>query len=100
MAKEMHDILARIHAANEAAKRACFNQCPCNIRDLRSAYDAGTGSERRPILRELKKSAEAMWKRGDWPSALGIGVVALNVESRHVPGSDAAAVLRENRRIH
>jgi hypothetical protein len=33
-----------------------------------------------------------MWARGDWPSALGLGISCLNAESHHVPGDDAAYV--------
>ena len=40
-----------------------------------------------------------MWGSGDWPSALGLGISSLNVESEYVPGKDAAYVKAETDKI-
>jgi hypothetical protein len=62
-------------------------------------YAAASSSERRAILRVAKKAAINMWDRGGWPSALGFAITCLNVESRFLPGADAAYVKRETDRI-
>lgn len=40
-----------------------------------------------------------MWDGGDWPSALGLTVSALNIESEYVPGKDAAYVSAQTDKI-
>lgn len=48
---------------------------------------------------QCRKSAVQMWDSGDWPSALGLTVSALNIESEYVPGKDAAYVSAQTDKI-
>jgi hypothetical protein len=99
MRKELTELLARLHKANEYALSAFYNNIEQTIEPLRGTYRQGTTSERKKLLRECRKSAEAMWSRGDWPSALGLGVSALNIEAEFVPGKDATYVKAETDKI-
>ncbi|MDP9091192.1 MAG: hypothetical protein M3O26_20955 [Pseudomonadota bacterium] len=47
----------------------------------------------------MRKSSLQLWKSGEWPVALGIGISCLNAQSRFVPGTDAAYVKAETDRI-
>ena len=40
-----------------------------------------------------------MWNSGDWPSALGLCISCLNIESEYLPGEDAAYVKTETDKI-
>jgi hypothetical protein len=92
MLNELDDIAARIDAANDKALSRFFGKIAHSIAPVRTKYETSSDSDRKAILRLLKKSAGEMWEQGDWPSALGLGVVSLNVESQFVPGPDASMV--------
>jgi hypothetical protein len=62
-------------------------------------YSAASKYERKAFLKDTRKAALKMWNSGDWPSALGFGISCLNVQSRFVPGEDAAYVKHETDRI-
>ena len=40
-----------------------------------------------------------MWRQGAWPSALGFEIMCFNVESRFLPGADAAYVKAQTDKI-
>jgi hypothetical protein len=93
------DIFTRIQSADEPALRAFYNNVVRTIEPLREAYRPASSRDRKAILAHCRKSANEMWARGDWPSALGLGITALNVESEFVPGKDAAYVRTETEKV-
>jgi hypothetical protein len=99
MRKEFDDIVKRMDGANLAAITSFFNNVDATIGILRENYRPASPLERKALLRECKKSANAMWERGDWPSSLGLAISALNVESESTPGSDAAYVKAETDKV-
>jgi hypothetical protein len=92
---ELSDLVARIDGMSALAKSTCFNNIWATHEHLVAAYDALSVPDRRLLIRALKKGAHEMWLRGRRPSAIGLGIVLLNIESRHTPGVSAAAVLRQ-----
>lgn len=99
MRKELADLLARMSKANDPALSAFYNNVEQTIEPLREAYRPASASERKTLLKQCRKSAEEMWGSGNWPSALGLGVSALNIEAEFVPGKDAAYVKSETDKI-
>jgi hypothetical protein len=99
MRKELEDVIARIQSANAPAMNAFYNNVDQTIETLREAYRPASNSDRKALLKECRRSFTEMWNRGDWPSALGLGISALNVEAEFVPGKDAAYVKAETDRI-
>lgn len=99
MRQQLGDILSRMHAANEPALHAVYNNVEQTIEPLREAYQPATPRERKAILKQCRKSVSEMWDRGDWPSALGLGISVLNIESEFVPGNDAAYVRAETQKV-
>ena len=95
MRRELDDISARIEQAGDYARLAIFKSISRSIGPVRTKYTSSSDSGRQEILKVLKKFAKESWTTGDEPSALGLGVVALNVESQFVPGLDAAFVKAE-----
>lgn len=95
MAKELDDLMRKINGANLAAKTACFSNILAMADEIRAAYDAATGPDRKALLKALKQNAHKVWDTGDWPSALAIGIVCLNLESIDTPGAAALQVRRE-----
>ncbi|MGE0052944.1 MAG: hypothetical protein AB7S74_01935 [Hyphomicrobium sp.] len=93
--KEYQDAVARMRKANEAARSAFFNNIDQSAGPANTCYASASKKERKSILRGARKQAEAMWTRGDWPSALGASICWMNAESRFLPGDDAAYVRRE-----
>jgi len=57
---------------------------------LREAYGPASLHGRETLLEECPKSGTEMWNSGDWPSALGLCISCLNIESEYLPGEDAA----------
>jgi len=92
MRQEFEDTMALIPNPNESAKRKFLNNVHATIEPLKERYGPASASERKALLKQCRKSASQMWDSGDWPSALGLRVSALNVESEYVPGEDAAFV--------
>jgi hypothetical protein len=97
--QQFDDAMMRLKGANYPAMRAFYSNIEATIEDLREAYNAASSSERKAILNHCRKSMNRMWDRGDWPSALGLGISSLNIESEHLPGEDAAYVKRETDKI-
>jgi hypothetical protein len=95
MRKELDDIAARIENANDEALSAFFAKIAQSIGPVRAKYISSSTSDRKDILSILKRTANEVWQGGDWPSALALGIVSLNVESQFVPGKDAAFVQAE-----
>jgi hypothetical protein len=95
MRRELDDIAARIEHAGAYARLAFLKRIARSIGPVRKKYLAASDDDRVDILKVLKKFAKESWKKGDWPSALGLAVVSLNVESQFVPGPDASFVKAE-----
>jgi hypothetical protein len=97
--KELHDLVAHIDGMSVLAKSVCFNSVWAMHEHLVVAYDGLSVPERKIFMRALRKGAHEMWKKGRRPSAIGLGVVLLNIESRHTPGEIAATVLQRTNAI-
>ena len=89
---EFEDAIARIRNPNESAKRAFLNNVHQTIGHLRETNGPATARDRKALLKQSRKSTIQMWDHGDWPSALGLIISCLNIESEFVPGEDAAYV--------
>ena len=96
MRKEFEDAMARIGAAN---RWAVYNIVQHTIGPLREAYGPASLHRRETLLEECRKSGTEMWNSGDWPSALGLCISCLNIESEYLPGEDAAYVKTETDKI-
>jgi hypothetical protein len=90
--QQCNDLISWIEAANDHARRDIDNNIDQSIDEIRDSYLAATSPGRKMILRYLKAKAKVLTARGDWPSAYGLGIIALNLESRFVPGDDATYV--------
>lgn len=99
MRKEFADVMTRIRTANPHALSAFYNNVEQTIEPLREAYRPASAAERKAILKESRRSATEMWNSGDWPSSLGLGISALNIESEYAPGKDAAYVKAETDKV-
>jgi hypothetical protein len=99
MRREYHDAMTRIYVANRSAISAFLNNVNQTIDNVRETYASASESERKVFLKEIRVLEREMWAAGDWPSALGLGMSALNAESLFVSGEDAAYVKRETDRL-
>ena len=84
----------RIDAADPAAKAACFNVVKSSLGFLSRRYASASSGERKEVLKHASKTIHQLSVSGDWPRALGLTIVMLNLEARHLPGNNAA-VLKE-----
>ena len=99
MRKEYLDAMARMRNANQYAQNGFHNEVNAIADHIREAYATASNSDRKAMLKELRKRASQMWDQQDWPGSLGVAMVCLNAESMYVPGDDAAYVRRETDRI-
>ena len=99
MRKEYEDAMARMQGANAPARSAFLNNIHQTIGEMITAYASTSKSERKTLVKDLRKAMLEMWNSGDWPSALGLGISCLNAESRLVPGDDAAYVRLETDKL-
>ena len=96
---ELNDLLAHLDGMSVLAKSVCFNNIWATHEYLVAAYDSLPVPDRKLLIRSLRKGASTMGKQGRRPSAIGLGIVLLNIEGRHVPGESAAAVLQRTNAI-
>lgn len=73
----------------------CFSNILAMVDEVRAAYDVADRTDRKVLLKILKQNAHKVWDSGDWPSALAIGIVCLNLESLDTSGAAALQVRRE-----
>ena len=99
MRKELDDLMVRVRNANESAMRTILHQINVTHSDTLEGYKLASDRQRKTLLKDCRKVASTMWDRGDWPFAIGTGIVCLNVESRFIPGDDAAYVKAETDKI-
>ena len=82
MRREYQDAILRMRTANEAVWRGFNNNLVQTVDHVLEAYEPASASERKAILKQCRQGADRMWNGGDWPSALGLAIACLNVESR------------------
>lgn len=99
MRKEFEDTMKWMEGANPSARSAFLYNIVQTIDEVLAAYTPATAAERKALLKQMKDASLEMWKSGDWPSALGLAISCLNVESRFVPGDDALYVKQVTDRI-
>lgn len=97
--KEYEDTMARIRDANPTARAAFLNNVHQTTDHAIGIYSSASVAGRKAFLKKMHEACLEMWRRGDWPSALGLAISCLNAESRFVPGDDAAYVKIETDRI-
>lgn len=91
--------MARMQGANKYARRAFLNNIHQTVDTIVADYSAASPSDRKALLKEIRKGFKVMWTSNDWPSALGLAITSLNAQSRFVPGADAAYVRSETDRL-
>ncbi len=97
--KEYEDIMERLCGASPSARTAFLNHVHQTIDHVIGFYSSASVPCRKAFLEKMRKSSLQLWKSGEWPVALGIGISCLNAQSRFVPGTDAAYVKAETDRI-
>ena len=90
--KEYEDVMARMRGANPPARAAFLSNVHQTIDHMIGFYSSASVPCRKAYLRKMRKACRKMWANGDWPSALGLGISCLNVESRFILGDDATYV--------
>jgi hypothetical protein len=83
---------ARIDTADATAKSACFGVVKSHFEFLSSRYASASGAERKRVLKQASMTLHQLSDASDWPRALGLTIIMLNLEARHLPGDDAAAL--------
>jgi len=97
--KEFDDVVARMRDADPFDKSAFQKHVHQTIDRVIGFYSSASVPRRKTFLKKMRRVSLEMWKGGDWPSALGLGISCLNAESRFVPGEDAAYVKTATDRI-
>jgi hypothetical protein len=97
--KEYEDVMARMREANASDRSAFLDHVYQTIDHVIGYYSSASVTRRKAFMEKMRKASLQMWKRGDWPSSLGLAISCLNAESRFVLGEDAAYVKLETDRI-
>ncbi len=90
--REYNDLKRRIDAADVMSKSACFNHIRSTFGLVSEGYALASPADRERILKEIREISRQLWGAGNWPQALALGVIMLNIESRFAPGDDASFV--------
>ena len=81
-----------IDTADFSAKSACLGYIKTRSESLGRLYARSSSADQKRIYKRVAKESLRFSKAGDWPSACGLYVMMLNIESGYLPGSDAACV--------
>jgi hypothetical protein len=90
--KKWDKLKRRIDAADFSAKSACLGYIKTRSESFGRLYARSSSADKKRICKRVAKESLRFLKAGDWPSACGLYVMMLNIESRYLPGSDAACV--------
>jgi hypothetical protein len=90
--KKWDKLKCGIGAADFSAKSACLGYIKTRSESLGRLYARSSNTDQKRIYKRVAKESLRFSKAGDWPSACGLYVMMLNIESRYLPGSDAACV--------
>ena len=83
---------ARIDAADDTAKSACFGVVKSKFEFLSSRYASASSAERKRVLKHVSTTMHQLSDASDWPRALGLTIIMFNLEARRLPGDDAAVL--------
>jgi hypothetical protein len=90
--KKWDKLKCGIDAADFKAKSACLGYIKTRSESLGRLYARSSSVDQKRIYKRVAKESLRFSKAGDWPSACGLYVMMLNIQSRYLPGSDAACV--------
>ena len=82
----------RIDGADFPAKSSRFGYINSRFELFSSRYASASTADRKRILKNASKISHQLSDAGDWPRALGLGIMVFNLEARRLPGDDAAFV--------
>ena len=82
----------QIDTAEHPIKAACLKYIRWRVDPLSKRYASSSRADRKRIRRQATKVWNQLADAGDWPSALGLGVMLMNMETRYLPGDDAEFV--------
>ena len=85
LSRRYEGLMRQIDAADPAAKLACFGV-------VSKRYASGSTAERREVFKHASRTIHQLSDSGDWPRALGLTIIMFNLEARHLPGNEAAAL--------
>ena len=92
LSRRYEGLMRQIDAADPAAKAACFGVVKSSFEFLSRRYASASVAERKEVLKHASKTIHQLSDSGDWPRALGLTIIMLNLEARHLPGTDAAVL--------
>ena len=91
--RKRYEVLRQqIDAADPAAKSACFGVVRSSFEFLSKRYASASIAERTEVLRHASRTIHQLSQSGDWPRAFGLTIIMFNLEARHLPGNEAAAL--------
>ena len=99
MRKDYDDVMARMKNANKYDLKAFYHTINRTVDGLPEFYASLSKADRSKYLDLMRKKVAEMWAQDYLPEVLGTGITLLNIESRFVPGPDAAYVREETDRI-
>jgi hypothetical protein len=82
----------RIDALADPARAACLDYIKWRFDPLSSRYLRSSKRDRRRILKHAQQTSRHLRDSGNWPSALGLCTMLMNIEVRELPGVDANVV--------
>ena len=92
LSRRYEGLMRQIDAADPAAKLACFGVVKSSFEFLSKRYASGSTAERREVFKHASRTIHQLSDSGDWPRALGLTIIMFNLEARHLPGNEAAAL--------
>jgi hypothetical protein len=90
--KKWDKLKCGIDAADYSAKSACLGYIRTRSESLDRLYARSSSVDQKRIYKRVAEESLRFLKAGDWPSACGLYVMMLNIESRYLPGGDAACI--------
>jgi hypothetical protein len=74
---------------DDRARAACLDYIKSRFDPLNTSYSVSSSAERKRISLQEAKVSQQLAGSGDWPSALGLRIMIMNLTVRDLPGRDA-----------
>ena len=82
----------RINSIDDNARASCLDYIKWRFDPLSNRFARSSEADRTRIRKRAAQMSRELIGSGNWPSALGLAVMMMNIEVRSLPGNDAAFV--------
>jgi hypothetical protein len=87
--KRWDGLMRQVERIDDRGRGACLEYIQSRFDPLNVRYTNSSGADRKRIFQHAAKVSQQLAGAGNWPSALGLHIMMMNLTVRDLPGADA-----------